>query len=315
MTAPIVLLVGFLGSGKTTFIREILPLLAKRQLAPFVIINDYQNARIDASRLRDLTADVEAINGNCVCCDSLNELIDTLLAIPEVPNRVVLIETNGTTDPFALIEHLVVIPEMKARFAPLLQVSVIDVKRWGKRHWNNDLEILQMQPASHLYFSHRDEVDTEQNERVRGHAVFINARAEVTGLAVFAEVLTQIVTQQKTVNAVSLPGHDHEQVHKHDHGLSHGFVACQFPLPAMVSGERLVEWLRHLPVSVLRVKGLVQMTEFPGQDYVFQRTDDGEATITELPIPPNYPPCVVLVGVNLDVATLHQTAAATLSLA
>ncbi len=45
---PLVLLVGFLGAGKTTYLRALIPALTAEGLQPHVIINDYQNARVDA---------------------------------------------------------------------------------------------------------------------------------------------------------------------------------------------------------------------------------------------------------------------------
>lgn len=50
--APTVLISGFLGAGKTTFLHRLLPPLAERGLAPYVLINDYRNAEVDASGLR-----------------------------------------------------------------------------------------------------------------------------------------------------------------------------------------------------------------------------------------------------------------------
>ncbi len=60
LPVPTILFVGFLGAGKTTFLREILPHLEARGLVPYVLINDYQNARVDASSLRHLTEEVRA---------------------------------------------------------------------------------------------------------------------------------------------------------------------------------------------------------------------------------------------------------------
>src|SRR5882757_10372319 len=51
---PLVLLVGFLGSGKTTYLRALLPALQSNGLDPHVVINDYQNAKVDAALLHDL---------------------------------------------------------------------------------------------------------------------------------------------------------------------------------------------------------------------------------------------------------------------
>ncbi|MGC1480965.1 MAG: GTP-binding protein [Chthoniobacterales bacterium] len=150
MPVPTVLLVGFLGAGKTTFLREILPQLEERGLVPYVLINDYQNARVDASSLRHLTDEVRAINGNCVCCDSIHELINDLLAIPETPDRVVLIEANGTTDPFSLIEHLTAHLELRQRFAPIIQVGFVDLRVKGV------CQLLEL-PDIHFVFQRTDD--------------------------------------------------------------------------------------------------------------------------------------------------------------
>lgn len=45
---PLIIIVGFLGSGKTTYLKKLLPLLSNLGIEPHVIINDYENASIDA---------------------------------------------------------------------------------------------------------------------------------------------------------------------------------------------------------------------------------------------------------------------------
>ena len=55
---PLILIVGFLGSGKTTYLRRLLPELRGRGIDPHVIINDYQNARVDAELLRELAVSI-----------------------------------------------------------------------------------------------------------------------------------------------------------------------------------------------------------------------------------------------------------------
>ncbi len=96
---PLVLTVGFLGSGKTTFLKNLLPRLAALGIEPGVVINDYQNAGVDAAQLRELTGTVEAISGDCVCCGSKDELLETLRKFEHRPGRVVIVDdviTAGT---------------------------------------------------------------------------------------------------------------------------------------------------------------------------------------------------------------------------
>ena len=45
---PLILIAGFLGAGKTTLLRALLPRLGARGLRPHVILNDYENADVDA---------------------------------------------------------------------------------------------------------------------------------------------------------------------------------------------------------------------------------------------------------------------------
>ena len=46
---PVGIITGFLGAGKTSLLRELLPRLEESGITPRVIINDHQHARVDAS--------------------------------------------------------------------------------------------------------------------------------------------------------------------------------------------------------------------------------------------------------------------------
>lgn len=321
--APLVLVVGFLGAGKTTFLRGLLPLLEARGLQPFVIINDYANARVDASSLAQEGRAVTPINGNCICCDSVIELMNVLLEIPPAGRRVVLIEANGTTDPTALIEHLLVNPELRRRFSPLLQVAIVDVKRWQKRHWHNELERLQVETASHILFTREDEVGEERFAAVRADIEWFNPKAAWIKRQPFAleierlaeETPEQCFSPAPHPQASSHEEHDLQHSHPehthhdgHRHQLAHAFVGLEIDLPEPMEAEHLHRWLKSLPPEVLRVKGVVRLAEEPDRWFQFQRIDEyrGEARLYELPQRPVVPACAVLIGVRLDEASLGR---------
>ena len=75
---PLVLMAGFLGAGKTRFLTQLVPALATLGTRTRIVLNDFQNARVDAARLGALEALVTPLNGECVCCGSLRELLQTL---------------------------------------------------------------------------------------------------------------------------------------------------------------------------------------------------------------------------------------------
>jgi G3E family GTPase len=329
--APLVLIVGFLGAGKTTLLRDLLPMLEARGLDPFVIINDYSNARVDASSLIKEGRMVKPINGNCICCDSVIELMNTLLEIPPSEKRIVLIEANGTTDPTALIEHLLVNPTLRQRYEPLLQIAVVDLQRWQKRHWHNDLERLQVETASHLFFTRQSTASKKRIATVRADIEWFNAKAREIHLESFADELQRIAIQSRACSASNDSSshnperhcdhephdeHSHEDGpehhgHSHEdsrHQLSHAFVGLEIDLPDPMEAAQLQRWLMSLPSEVLRVKGVVRLVEEPDCWYQFQRVDEfrGEAALFKLPQKPIVPACAVLIGVKLDETLIRQ---------
>ena len=53
---PLVLMAGFLGAGKTRFLTTLIPQLLERGVRVRIVLNDFENAKIDAARLGELDA-------------------------------------------------------------------------------------------------------------------------------------------------------------------------------------------------------------------------------------------------------------------
>lgn len=312
---PLILLVGFLGSGKTTYLRRLLPELRSRGIDPHVIINDYQNARVDAELLRELADSIVPISGSCVCCGSRDELLGTLEKFVHAPGRVVVIETNGTTDSEELIELLSLEPAL-GPFTQPIQLSVIDGQRWQKRFWHNALELDQAKTANYLYVSRWDDIDGKRREKVEeslAHHRIHRKRANPEELAVEIEEISADVRDLPNREASAHPaecgcGHHHEHSDSGSHATHH-FASLQIELPEPVSRSALVAFLNGLPREVIRVKGLARLEESPEEFHVFQRVDDGATQW--LPIGQTTRlshPVAVLIGPDIDPESIHARA-------
>jgi G3E family GTPase len=141
----IITIVGFLGAGKTTLLKHLVSSYVDNSWRPFLILNDYENAYLDAQQFVDQVEsnNVWPLNGSCICCSGINELRDNVNRIPEREKGITLIEANGTSDACALMGFLGV--GLDQRFLPPIQVSVVDVRNWQKRGEYNDLEANQIQ--------------------------------------------------------------------------------------------------------------------------------------------------------------------------
>lgn len=93
------ILSGFLGSGKTTFLREWLAYLQNRDTYMGVIQNEFGQIGLDAHLLKDDTV-VEALDEGCVCCSLADALRPGILRIQtRMPKQDVLLETSGLANP------------------------------------------------------------------------------------------------------------------------------------------------------------------------------------------------------------------------
>jgi G3E family GTPase len=108
---PIILLTGFLGAGKTTWLNRLLREPGYANTA--VVINELGAVGIDHQLVRLASDQITVLENGCLCCVMNGELIDTLreLYLKRVKDEIpeferVLIETTGLADPSPVIGML-----------------------------------------------------------------------------------------------------------------------------------------------------------------------------------------------------------------
>jgi len=104
---PIALIAGFLGSGKTTFLRRMAAKHANRRIA--YIVNDFSHINIDTQLLADIKGNVIGVPGGSIFCrcksgDFINVLHRVNRAAP--PPEGVIVEASGMADPRAIATML-----------------------------------------------------------------------------------------------------------------------------------------------------------------------------------------------------------------
>ena len=105
MAIPLTLISGYLGTGKTTLINNLLR-TSKKKIA--LLVNDFGDVNIDNSLIEARTESVLSIAGGCVCCSYGNELIETLESMNSneiLPDHIVL-EASGIALPSKIIQTI-----------------------------------------------------------------------------------------------------------------------------------------------------------------------------------------------------------------
>lgn len=191
-TVPITLVTGYLGSGKTTLINNILSNDKGYKFA--VIVNDIGEVNLDVELIQkggivSLNNDslVELQNG-CICCNLNEDLIKQLIEISQSGRfDHIVIEASGICEPMPIVQSIVAIEEeCLRRGMPLLckldaVISVTDALRLAKEfgcgsdlqkdNFNNDdietLIIQQIEFCDVVILNKVDEVTKEELNKVK----------------------------------------------------------------------------------------------------------------------------------------------------
>ncbi|EXJ81358.1 hypothetical protein A1O3_07649 [Capronia epimyces CBS 606.96] len=129
---PVTIITGFLGSGKTTLILNLIPQLPKTyKLA--LLKNEFGDVAVDSQLAgsASISGVRELLNG-CICCNLVGQLSEALFQLRDSvsPSRII-IETSGSAFPATLaMEVNRIARETPGTFSLDGVISVIDVENW-----------------------------------------------------------------------------------------------------------------------------------------------------------------------------------------
>ena len=189
---PILLLTGYLGSGKTTLVNHILS--NKRGIRFAVIVNDIGEVNIDADLIQKggvvnkKDDSLVALQNGCICCTLKTDLIEQIFELMKTERfDYIVIEASGICEPEPIAQTICSIPRLGGAYTKYgtcrldCIVTVVDALRMQsefacgnnltRRHIDEEdienLVIQQIEFCNIILLNKVSEVEPEELERIR----------------------------------------------------------------------------------------------------------------------------------------------------
>ncbi|KUO75694.1 MAG: hypothetical protein APF77_04155 [Clostridia bacterium BRH_c25] len=109
------LITGFLGSGKTTFLKGLMEHFADRKLG--IIMNEFGKIGIDGTLVKKKGIDMLEINNGSIFCSCLKgSFTEGLVSLAELPIELLLVESSGLSDPSDIDSILSNVEKIKGKY-------------------------------------------------------------------------------------------------------------------------------------------------------------------------------------------------------
>lgn len=163
----ILIVSGFLGAGKTTFIKE----LSRRTKKEFAILeNEYANSGVDGDILKnsDKTVNIWELIDGCICCSAKGDFAQSILTIANtIDPDYLVVEPTGVAKLSSIIENIKQIEYDRIKI--LASIAIVDANSIHRyRNEFPDIYEDQIRSASTIILSKTEDFSKEElNEVVR----------------------------------------------------------------------------------------------------------------------------------------------------
>ncbi len=304
---PVLLLTGYLGSGKTTLVNRILS--NKKGIKFAVIVNDIGEINIDADLIEkggivgQTDDSLVPLQNGCICCTLKMDLVNQLDELCSM-NRFdyIVIEASGICEPAPIAQTISMAPQLvglSRNNTPKLDaiVTVVDALRMQSEFEcgdalkrpdleEDDLETLviqQIEFCNIVLLNKASEVSPEELGRVKGIVKALNPKATVyecdygeidldkilnTGMFDFDKVATSAAW------IAAIEGEE-EELHNEESGEALEYnigTYVYYRRPALDINK--FDWAvsKKWPKNIIRAKGLCYFADEPGKCYLFEQS-------------------------------------------
>lgn len=250
---PLYIISGFLGAGKTTFIKNFLEAQSQKYLFGAVIQNELGEAGLDGKLISDECKVVEMDEG-CVCCSlsgNLRRGINTIVG--EFMPDFIILETTGAANPMNLTAEIHDLRDI-VRFDSV--TTIIDAHNLNESLEKYSIARDQVKAADILILNKTDGLGEEDITKMKTTLGSINKRALIYATE-YGNINPALLYDQE-INRTSANPAMSFTLHNNKTHTDDGLSGAAVTLPESINKEKFLNKVDNLPFDIFRIKGFLK---------------------------------------------------------
>ena len=220
---------GFLGAGKTTFIKKMLEeVFANEKVV--LVENEYGEVGIDGGFLKDSGIEIKELNSGCICCSLVGDFTRSLAEVIDTyhPDRI-LIEPSGVGKLSDVLTSVKKIEDTHDAKVNALVTVANAVKATKQMRAFGEFFTNQVENAATIVLSRTQNMTPEKLEKCVKDLQAVNPKAviittpwdEISGQQILSAMEDQDTLTAELMEEAKKHMHEHDHEHHHDHDHDH----------------------------------------------------------------------------------------------
>lgn len=262
MTIPCLIVSGFLGSGKTTFINSLLQDANALKLG--ILVNDFGEIPVDYDLIESVDDNIIELTGGCVCCSYGGDL---LAAVTQMTSRsasldALIIETSGLSLPRIVASSVALVQGIAGVDVLVLVDGQHFIKNIQDRYMSDTIT-RQIREADLIFVTKVDPADLDKQSQItqifrnydlNSRLVFTCSVSEM--LRRLTDVSGQPCSDRRPVISESI----FNRKLKPEKTAPESIVSFTIETTGEIDVDTLLSGISALGLPIIRAKGILQVT-------------------------------------------------------
>lgn len=249
MGVKIIILTGFLGSGKTTFLTKLLEKYSDKKIG--VIMNDFGKIGIDVELIdRDGIKMAEINSGSIFCSCKSDQFIKAMMEVIKENVETILVESSGLANPSTLPKILDIVKNKKGKDIEKIEIiGVMDATNIYKLV--QTVQILKQQISiSDLVILNKCDIANDEEKAKSISAIREHNKDVPIYETSFAEVPNDIIE--------NILYKDGKLIFENQFTIAHNVLVR---LPEDAERDKVEKWVESFKRKTYRIKGFLKLKE------------------------------------------------------